>query len=169
MANKNISEYIIEMYRKEDMLRAYNLDLEKFGIQVINFFPISNKEKFVQVNYYEDLIFKMQEQGIETSGHLQELNELVNSLTLLHEQLKKEDENYLNVYQKVQPLIKENLKIAKGQVTDEIQICLNGIYGFLLLKIEDRPIKPEEQKMVDAFGDLLSLLSFKYEENKNSN
>ena len=71
------------MYRKEDMLRAYHLDLEKFGAQVINFFPISNKEKFIQVNFYEEIIFKMQEQGIETSGHLEELNELVKTLSKL--------------------------------------------------------------------------------------
>ncbi|MFY0628086.1 MAG: DUF4924 family protein [Reichenbachiella sp.] len=167
--NKNITEYIIEMYRKEDMLRAYNLDLEKFGTQVINFFPIDNKEKFLQVNYYEELIFKMQEQGIEKTGHLKELNELVKSLSTLHKNLKKEDNNYLEVYNKVEPFINENIKHAKGKVKDEIQICLNGVYGYLLLKIEERPIKPEEQSMVNAFGDLLSLLSFKYEHQKRLN
>ena len=167
--NQNISEYIIEMYRKEDMLRAYNLDLEKFGTQVINFFPIDNKEKLVQVNFYEEMINNMKDQDIEQSGHLAELNEIVDSLDQLHSQLKKEDENYQAIYDRVKPHIEENLKHAKGKISSEIQICLNGVYGYLLLKIEDRPINPEEQKMVDAFGDLLSLLSYKYEEKKQSN
>ncbi len=167
--NQNISEYLIEMYRKEDMLRAYKLDLEKFGTQVINFFPIDNKEKLAQVNYYEEMINKMKSQGIEESGHLQELIELVASLDQLHDSLKKDDQKYLEVYQKVKPFIEENLKESAGKITSEIQICLNGVYGYLLLKIEDRPIKREEQKMVDAFGDLLSLLSYKYEEKKVQN
>ena len=167
--NQNISEYLIEMYRKEDMLRAYNLDLEKFGAQVINFFPIDNKEKLAQVNFYEEMIQKMKDQKIDQSGHLAELNEIVSSLDQLHNQLKKEDAKYFDVYKKIKPFIDENLDLAKGKISSEVQICLNGVYGYLLLKIEDRPIKTEEQKMVDAFGNLLSLLSYKYEEKKQSN
>lgn len=166
---QNISEYIIEMYRKEDMLRAYHLDLEKFGRQVINFFPISNQEKLAQVNYYEEMVTKMKDQGIEETGHLAELNELVQSLEQLHQQLKDSDDQYLAVYNRAKEDIITNLEIAKGKITQEVQVCLNGIYGLLLLKIDGREIKDEEQKMVQSFGDLLSLLSYKYEEQRQSN
>ncbi|MCV9389028.1 DUF4924 family protein [Reichenbachiella ulvae] len=167
--SKNITEYIIEIYRKEDLMRAYKFDLEKFGTQVINFFPISPKEKLAQVNYYEELMKKMKDQSIEQSGHLAEINELVDQLEDLHQTLKREDHAYLKVYEQAQPFVEANLEEAKGKVSSEVQICLNGIYGFLLLKIEERPIKPEEQKMIDQFGNLLSLLSFKYEERKSAN
>ncbi|WP_162555889.1 DUF4924 family protein [Reichenbachiella versicolor] len=168
-AKQNISEYIIEMYRKEDLMRAYKFDLEKFGTQVINFFPVDPKEKLAAVNYYEELMQKMQKQGIEISGHLDEVNELVDNLEALHISLKESDEAYLNVYQKASEYIQNNLKEAKGIIKGEVQVCLNGVYGFLLLKIEERPIKPDEQSMVDAFGDLLSLLSYKYQEKVESN
>lgn len=165
----NISEYIISMYRKEDLMRAYRFDLEKFGNQVINFFPISDKEKLAEVNHYEEFMQKMKAQGIEEKGHLEEVNELVGVLSHLHDKLKEEDDGYFNVYQKALPFIENNMNHAKGAIRDEIQICLNGVYGFLLLKIADRIIQPEEQEMVDRFGDLLSLLSYKYEEQKASN
>lgn len=167
--SNNISEYIISIYRKEDLMRAYHFDLEKFGTQVINFFPISDKEKLAEVNHYEEFMQKMKDQGIEEKGHLEEVNELVRTLSKLHNQLKADDENYYGVYQKALPFIENNMSHAKGAIRDEIQICLNGIYGFLLLKIAERNIEPEDQTMVDRFGDLLSLLSFKYEEMKGAN
>ncbi|MEP4094774.1 DUF4924 family protein [Reichenbachiella sp.] len=165
----NISEYIISIYRKEDLMRAYQFDLEKFGTQVINFFPISDKEKLAEVNHYEEFMQKMKDQGIEEKGHLEEVKELVLTLSRMHDQLKLDDDDYFSVYQKALPFIENNMSHAMGAIRDEIQICLNGIYGFLLLKIAERTIQPEEQEMVDRFGDLLSLLSYKYEENKASN
>lgn len=167
--NINISEYIISIYREEDLMRAYHFDLEKFGTQVINFLPISDKEKLVEVNHYEAFMQKMKDQGIEEKGHLDEVNELVKVLSKLHDQLKADDEAYYSVYQKTLPFIENNMSHAKGAIRDEIQICLNGIYGLLLLKIADRNIQPEEEEMVNRFGDLLSLLSFKFEEQKSSN
>ncbi|MBU2912831.1 DUF4924 family protein [Reichenbachiella agariperforans] len=167
--NKNITEYIIEIYRKEDLMRAYKFDLEKFGTQVINFFPITPKEKLAEVNHYEAFMKKMTEQGIQESGHLAEVNEIVAQLDQLHEELKSSDENYNHIYLKAKPYINENMQVAKGTITSEVQLCLNGIYGFLLLKIEERPIKPEEQTMIDQFGNLLSLLSYKYNERKVMN
>ncbi|MEO9965556.1 MAG: DUF4924 family protein [Reichenbachiella sp.] len=168
-STNNISEYIISIYRKEDLMRAYQFDLEKFGAQVINFFPISDKEKLAEVNHYEEFMQKMKDQGITEKGHLEELNELVGTLSRLHDQLKIDDDAYFSVYQKALPFIENNMSHAKGAIKDEVQICLNGIYGFLLLKIAERTIQPEEQEMVDRFGDLLSLLSYKYEEQKVSN
>ncbi|UXX81202.1 DUF4924 family protein [Reichenbachiella carrageenanivorans] len=165
----NISEYIISIYRKEDLMRAYHFDLEKFGTQVINFFPISDKEKLAEVNHYEEFMQKMKDQGITEKGHLKEVNELVQTLSRLHDQLKIDDDDYFAIYQKALPFIENNMSHAKGAIRDEIQICINGIYGFLLLKIAERIIEPEEQTMVDRFGDLLSLLSYKYEEQKASN
>lgn len=167
--SKNITEYIIEIYRKEDLMRAYKFDLEKFGTQVINFFPLTPKEKLAEVNHYEAFMNQMKAQGLEKSGHLQKVNELVAQLDQLHINLKSSDDAYLRVYDAAKPYIEENLKIAGDAVSSEVQICLNGIYGFLLLKIEERPIKPEEQKMIDQFGNLLSLLSYKYEERKLAN
>ena len=46
------------------------------------------------------------------------------------------------------------MKESGGTIKSEIQICLNGIYGYFLLKIEERPIQSEEKTMVEQFGDL---------------
>lgn len=165
----NITEYIIENYRKEDLMRAYQFNIEKFGTQVIDFFPIGPKEKLAEINHYEAFMQKMKDQGIEKQGHLAEINDLVGSIERMHLELKQNDTDYFKVYEKAMPYIDENLSVAKGIIDSEVQICLNGVYGYLLLKIEERIISDEEQKMIDSFGNLLSLISFKYNERKNAN
>lgn len=166
---ENISEYIIQMYRKEDLCRAFDLNLESIGNHIINHLPVSNSEKLAEVNFYEELISKMKAEGIEKEGHLKEVNDLVDELTDFHQNLLKSDQDYKKVFESAKPHVDENLKIAEGKITNEIQICLNGVYGFLLLKLNGKEIKHEDQKMIDGFGDVLSFLSFKYKEKVESN
>ncbi len=82
--NENISEYIVRMYRSEDLVRAFEFDLEKIGAHVINHLPVSNIDKLSEVNFYESLISRMKSEGLETSGHLHELKSIVLDLSLIH-------------------------------------------------------------------------------------
>jgi hypothetical protein len=145
------------------------MDLERLGNNVINHLPVSNIEKLSQVNHYEELIGKMKDQGLEKHGHLQELHELVANLDQLSSELLQTDEVYQTVYKKAKPNIDENMTLAKGTITSEIQICLNGIYGFLLLRLDGTEINPSDQKVIESFGDVLSYLSAKYKEIYHSN
>lgn len=172
MANRekeNISEYIIRMYRSEDLVRAFELDLEKIGAHVINHLPLSNIEKLSEVNFYDELIGKMRRQKIESSGHLEELNVLVQKLEKLSLSLLETDEQYQKIYDQAHPNIQKNIDAAEGKITNEIQICLNGIYGFLLLKLSGKSVDSSTKTMLEQFGDLLSYLSAKYRNAAESN
>lgn len=168
-ATQNISEYIIQLYRKEDLCRAFEMDLEKIGNNIIAHLPVSNSETLAEVNFYEAMIANMKAEGVEKEGHLKEVHNLIAEMTSLHDELFASNEVYQKVYESAKPHIDENLKIAEGKITNEIQICLNGIYGFLLLKLNGKEIEKEEQEMIDRFGDVLSYLSFKYKEKVESN
>lgn len=165
----NIAEHIIQIYRNEDLVRAFEFDLEKIGNHVINHLPISNIEKLSEVNYYEELIHKMKCQNIEKTGHLKEVNELVNELEKLNNTLKFSDTGYGKIYKKTHPHIIKNIELSNHKITGEIQICLNGIYGFLLLKLNGKNLDESNKASVEAFGDLLSYLSSKFSELKASN
>lgn len=166
---ENISEYIIQLYRKEDLVRAFEFDLEKIGSHVINHLPISNIEKLTEVNYYEDLIQKMKDQGIEKEGHLQEAKQLVNALETLSNDLIKSDSQYAEIYEDAKAAINENIELSGGVITSEIQICLNGIYGFLLLRLNGKKLEENDQNKIEKFGNILSYLSMKYQERFESN
>lgn len=168
-SGENISEYIIRIYRSEDLIRAFDFDLEKIGNHVINHLPLSNLEKLSEVNFYEEMIDKMKGQNLQISGHLDETHQLVDTLEQLSKSLLKSDEVYTKLYSDALPLIKKNIKISAGKITSEVQICLNGIYGFLLLRLNGKSLNEEDQNMVEKFGEVLSYLSAKYESSVASN
>ena len=113
----NIAENIIQIYKNEDLVRAFEFDIEKIGNHVINHLPISNIEKLSQVNFYEDLIHEMKAQKIDTAGHLNEANELVHILENLNESLKVSDAVYLEIYTKTLPYIEKNIELSDHKIT----------------------------------------------------
>ena len=166
---QNISEHIINIYRQEDLIRAFEFDLEKIGAHVINHLPISNIEKLSEVNHYEELIARMKLEGIESSGHLKEANLLVSTLETLHEKLLKSDADYAKIYEDAKSAVDENIRLSENKITSAIQICLNAVYGFLLLRLNGKEIDEKEKSKVEKFGGLLAYLSAKHKEIANSN
>lgn len=169
MKENNISEHIIQLFRKEDLVRAFEFDLEKIGSHVINHLPIPNIEKLTEVNYYEDLIAKMIDQGLEKEGHTSETNELITSLESLCSDLLVKDDDFIEIYNNAKPAIDDNKKLSQGKIKSDIQICLNGVYGFLLLRLNGKELDEENKSKVEKFGDVLSYLSAKYNEITKSN
>lgn len=169
MKENNISEYIIQLFRKEDLVRAFEFDLEKIGSHVINHLPITNIEKLGEVNYYEDLIAKMKDQGLEKEGHTTQVYNLIKSLESLCSDLLVKDVRFIQVYNNAKPAIDDNKKLSEGKIKSDIQICLNGVYGFLLLRLNGKELDGENKSKVEKFGDVLSYLSAKYNEITKSN
>jgi hypothetical protein len=89
----------------------------------------------------------------------------VSTLAEIHWSLLKTDAGYYEAYNKAKPFILETVMQAEGQNPgNEIQICLNGIYGLLLCRLLGKKVSDEQLKSADAFGDVLSLLSHNYRE-----
>lgn len=160
----NIAEYIIHMYQSEELVRAYNFDLNQINNFVISRTPLNNEAKKELLLWYAALVESMQNENLQTNGHLKETRLLVNHLTQLHTQLLSKDDSYNKVFITAEPYIKNQIKEAQNTITNPIQICLNAIYGFLLLKIDGKSVTEEQQKMLDAFGDMLSFLSYKFKQ-----
>lgn len=164
---ENISEYIIYMYQTEDLLRTFKFDLNEISKYVISSLPIPDTGKKEVLLWYASTIESMQAQKIEESGHLAEIEKLFLELTDLHIELKENEEDYLKIANKAAPFIKSQIKISNNELSNPIQVAINAVYGFLLLKINGRDLNNEQQKMLDSFGDLLSYLSFKFKEERN--
>ncbi len=158
----NISEYIIFMYQTEDLMRVYHFDKAEVSQYVIEHFPIKPEEKEEVALWYDEVIRKMKAEGIEEYGHLAEVQKIVQELSSLSKELIRSDKTYRNIYDQAKLYIQENITLSKGEVTDEVQICLNGIYGLLLLRINGKQPDPSLQPAINAFGDMLSYLSYKY-------
>lgn len=158
----NISEYIIYMFQTEDLVRALKLDLNQITDYVIASLPVSDTEKKELILWYASIIEEMKTQQIEKEGHLKEISDLILQLHELHTELITTEVTYKKIALKAEPYIQNQIVESKNTLSNPIQICLNAIYGFLLLKLEGKEVNSDQQKMLEAFGDLLSFLSFTY-------
>ena len=158
---ENISEYIIHLYKTEDLIRAYDMDIEQIEKYVISHLPLNNAEKKETRKWYDTLISAMRHEHRVQSGHLIAVQAVVDKMHLLHKELLAEDEAYLSIYKEAREDLSNFRKLAGGNIND-IQICLNAVYGLLILRLNDRPIDTGQMKSVELFGAILSYLSYKY-------
>jgi hypothetical protein len=163
--SQNIAEYLIYMYQMEDLIRSYQGNRTEIDQYVVSKYPVSEDEKIEISTWFADLSKQMKAEGIMVKGHLAELKQVVMELAQLHWDLLKTDKTYFKTYSKAKPFILEAIVQADGvDLGNEIQICLNGIYGLLLLRLLDKDVSDEQLKSAEAFGEVLSLLNWGYQQ-----
>lgn len=166
LANKkkkeNISEYIIYMYQTEDLIRAYNFKMEDIQEHVISQIKSADQDELYQ--WYEQIAAQMKAEGLEERGHLRATQEIVKQLNALHENLLKADQQYRHLYSKSALHIHKSMEQSKGAVKEPVQAALNGIYGYLLLRIQEHKVDESLMPAVNSFGDMLSYLSYRWHE-----
>lgn len=162
--NENISEYIIHMFKSEDLVRTFEFDLNQINEFVISHIPIKGNEKKSLILWYASLIETMRSEKIQKTGHLNELQDLVSKLSRLHIKLQEEESDYKKIVSKANPYIQNQIEKSDQTISNSIQICLNAVYGFLLLKLNAKKVSSDQQEMLEIFGDLLSYLSYKYKD-----
>ncbi len=161
---ENISEYIIHMYQTEDLIRVYQFKMEDIRQYVIK--HIKNVDEETLFDWYKGIADQMKAEGIEERGHLKATQETVKQLNSLHERLLKTDQQYRNLYSSTAIHIHKSTEHPNGATKDPVQAALNGIYGYLLLRMNGEKIDESLMPAVNAFGDLLSYLSFRWKEGK---
>ena len=77
---ENISEYIIHLYKTEDLIRAYEMDIDQINKSVVSHLPISTDEKEEKRKCYVNLITAMEEEKIVQSGHLKAVQAVVGNM-----------------------------------------------------------------------------------------
>jgi hypothetical protein len=167
--SQNIAEYIIYLYQQEDLIRSFQGNLQEIRQYVVAHFPVEDKEKESIFNWYQDFRNQMEKERIMEKGHLEETQKLVKELSKIHWKLLKTDKTYFDSYQKAKPHILQAVMEAEGKdLGNEIQICLNGVYGLLLCRLLGKKVSDEQMKSTEAFGEVLSLLNLVYQQERIS-
>lgn len=162
---QNIGEYLVYMYQMEDLIRSYQGNMEDIGQYLISHYPVSEEEKESIKTWFSGLASSMKQQNLMQKGHLQELQELVQQLLELHYQLLKTDANYVTTFHSAKPHLLEAVEAAQTvAIGNEIQICLNGVYGLLICRLLGKKVSDRQLEAADAFGNVLSHLNFSYQQ-----
>jgi hypothetical protein len=161
--NENIIEYILYLYRMEDLLRAYQFDMEDIDAYVLEHEKVSSEDKRETKKWLSEMSSNMLRQGIREKGHLAETQEVVNELAQIHWQLLKEEPEYLAIYRKTQAhLLQLITEISEDIPSHEIQLFINTLYGILLSKLNGRKVPEEIMDAATSFGDVLACINHAY-------
>ena len=168
LKKENISEYLLYMWQVEDLIRANNLDIDKIQEQIIDRFEVSDDIKKEIRDWHEGLIEMMQREDIKENGHLVINNNVIRELTDLHIRLlnSPKESQYSSVYYKTLPFIVELRSKTDNKDIPEIENCFAALYGFLLMRLQQKEISGETQAAITQISSLLRQLSIKYNEER---
>jgi hypothetical protein len=165
---QNIIEYILYMWQVEDLIRASQLDLNLIDMNIVAKYDQPNEVKKEIRNWYENHIEMMIGEGKQTNGHLVYLENIVNGLQELHiKLLHSEFENeYQKLYQNALPAIRELKFRSKNKQIKDMTASLNGLYGYLMLKLQGKKISEGTVDGIKNLSNMLALLSDRYKKFK---
>jgi hypothetical protein len=166
---ENIAEYILYMYQIEDVIRAYQLDIDKI---IDNFVaPQLPDSSFLEQYrwWYDGLIHSMKSERIVESGHLMQTQEVLIELSYLHNSLLSvlKDAKYIALFETASPYIDEFKEKSNLKDKNHIEICFHGLYMKLLLKLQKKELSAETEEAFDQMRIVLAYLSRAYHQMKN--
>lgn len=160
---ENIIEYILYMFQIEDLIRAYNLDPDQIEKNVVVKYQQEADVLSEIKEWYRNHIDMMIHEKKQDKGHLVYIENLISDLEDLHVYFLKKvsNEEYLKLYQLALPAIQDLKSKLGDQVIQDIHACLNGLYGYLLLKMQKKEISKLTKDAIDSISHMLAYLSEK--------
>jgi hypothetical protein len=162
----NIAEFILYMWQVEDTIRASRFNISHIDNIVISQFDLPDETLDEIRTWYTNLITMMIEENKQEKGHMSFLNNLIRELNDLHLRLLQspDEEKYQNIYQ----LARDNIRSFKQKSPDtfssDIEVCLTGLYGYLMLRLQQSEISAETKTAMTSFSNLLAALSTRFRE-----
>ena len=163
LKKKSIAEYLLYMWQVEDIIRAYGCSLPVIKKQYIDRFNFTDEQKDEEIDWFGNLIRMMNEEGKRESGHLNINKVLLKDVIDLHGMLLQSTKFpiYNAEYYKVLPFIVE-LRNRGDKTVNEIETCLDALYGVMMLRLQKKPITPETERAIKEITPFVGLLSDYY-------
>jgi len=158
------------MWQTEDMLRSLDFDIDKINENVIQKYDVDDEMKDRLRNWYSGFIQMAELENIKKEGHLQVIKNIVNDLNDLHLWLLSQPSEiqYKKKYEVAQINIKALAVKMQGSVSNEVDICLHGLYALMLLKLQKKEVNPETYNAIETFRQLIAILAGKYHDREEN-
>ena len=165
LRKKSIAEYLLYMWQTEDLIRAYGCSLSRIRHEYINKFDYTKEQKEELADWYGNLVRMMNQEG--ENGHLQINEIIVQDMMDLHAHLLQSSKFpfYNAEYFKVLPFIVE-LRNKGDKKNNEIETCLDALYGVMILRLKKKEITPETTHAVQEITTFIGMLSDYYIKDK---
>jgi len=166
LRKQNITAYIIYMFQVEDIIRAYGLDIERICNEYLPRFQYTEEQIADQREWYAGLIRMMQEESVQESGHVQVVKNTLLLMAERHQELLADPKQpfYSAAYYKALPYIVELRSRGMGKEKNEIENCVDALYGATVLKMQGRELSDQTKQALQPITHLLEMLSNLYKQ-----
>ena len=168
LRKKNIAEYLLYMWQVEDTIRAFDCSLRRIRDEWVSRFDYTDEQKEDEIDWFGNLIRMMNQEGCREKGHLQINKVTLQMLIDLHNQLLASPKFpfYYTAYYKVLPFIVELRNRGANKDENEIETCLDSLYGVMLLRLQKKTVSPDTQHAVKEITTFIGMLSDYYKKDK---
>ena len=164
---ENIAEYIIYMWQMQDLLRAVNMDVESLDSFLRSFLPTEEKIQEEKI-WFEGLAKSMKRSGAEEKGNVEEVQEVLSELNLLHTTLNTllRDDEYIAANERAKENLDAYRERANSKALSEVEAYLTALYGLMVLRLRKQEISEETKDAMKTFSDVMILLALQYNKMK---
>ncbi len=168
LRKKNIAEYLLYMWQIEDTIRAFGFSMSRIRHEYIDRFDYTDEQKEEETDWFGFLIRMMNQEGCREKGHLQINKVTLQQMEELHAQLTHSTKFpfYTSEYYKVLPYIVELRNRGANKEENEIETCLNSLYGVMMLRLRQKEISPDTEHAIKEISTLIGMLSDYYKKDK---
>lgn len=169
LKKENICEYLLYMWQIEDLIRAFELNIDLINQRIVSTYPVkTDADRKAVYDWYESLIEMMRLENIQQSGHLQINKNIIIDLDDFHALIIKSGQvpAYNAKFFHVLPFINQLRTKSEAGLSD-IEICFNFMYGIMVLRMKKAEIKPETLQTQTEISKYLILLAKNYQAYKN--
>ena len=163
--HENIAEYVLYMWQLEDMIRACNFNVDV----LMQGFSIDPLEASKVQQWYQSMADAMISEGIQRKGHLMQIKNIVQDLSTLNIKLlqNQDEKKYKELFAAAMPYITEIIDRSNDCVKNEIDACLTGLYGMMMLRIQKKEVSEDTKQAVKTFSNLMAALAIRYKQYEN--
>ena len=168
LRKKSIAEYLLYMWQVEDLIRAYGCSLQRIRNEYISKFQYTDEQKAEEADWFGDLVRMMNQEGCREHGHLQINKVLLQDVSDLHARLLGSNKFpfYNAEYYRVLPYIVELRSKGANKQENEVETCLNALYGVMMLRLQKKTISPETEHAIKEITTFVGMLSDYYEKDR---
>src|SRR5665647_1561392 len=161
LKKENICEYLLYMWQVEDLIRAFQLNLDAISERIIAPYPVDDAERKTLYEWYESLIEMMRIENIQENGHLQLNKNIIIELDELHDLLLRsgKDAGYNAKFYHVLPFISQLRNQHQNSQLSDIELCFNFQYGIMLLRMKKTAITTETLQAQTEISKFMVLLT----------
>ena len=161
LRSSNRAEYLLYMWQVEDILRAYQCNIDRIKSEYLTRFTLTPEQEKEVEEWYRNLCEMMISEGKREKGHLQINCNTLEGLIEINAQLLKSEKfpYYKSIYYRVLPYVIEIRAKGEKKEKNEIETCFDILYCTMLLRLQHKEISAETQKAVTDISTLLGQLS----------